>query len=239
MKQFIVRVFLSLAAIAGITSLYSRIFTEANVTTIAMTYLLATLAIATAWGLREAIVASLASMFSFNFFFLPPYYTLTIMDPQNWVALVSFLVTAVVASKLSASARQRAVEAMRRQREMERLYDLSRALMLVDNRSATASQVAHRIDQLFEVEGVAVFDRAIDHIYRTGSIERLISDTKLKDAAVQRTASRDPATNLSILPLSLGGDLIGSLAIAGAYISDTALQAIGNLAAIVMERAKA
>jgi two-component system, OmpR family, sensor histidine kinase KdpD len=52
-------------------------------------------------------------------------------------------------------------------------------------------------------------------------------------------ASRDPASNLSILPLSLGGDPIGSLAIAGNYISDTALQAIGNLAAIVMERAKA
>ena len=138
-----------------------------------MTYLLAILAIATAWGLREAIIASVTAMLSFNFFFLPPYYTLTIMDPQNWVALFSFLVTAVVASKLSASARQRAVEAMRRQREMERLYDLSRALMLVDNHSATASQVAHRIDQLFEVEGVAVFDRAIDQIYRTGSIERV------------------------------------------------------------------
>ncbi len=239
MKQFVVRVGISLAAIATITSFYSRIFTQANVTTVAMTYLLAILAIATAWGLREAIIASVTAMLSFNFFFLPPYYTLTIMDPQNWVALFSFLVTAVVASKLSASARQRAVEAMRRQRDMERLYDLSRALMLVDNHSATASQVAHRIDQLFEVEGVAVFDRAIDQIYRTGSIERVISDTKLKDAAVQRTASRDPATNLSILPLILGGDPIGSLAIVGVYISDTALQAIGNLAAIVMERAKA
>jgi len=239
MKLFIARICGSLAAVAGITFFYSRVFTQANVTTIAMTYLLATLAIATAWGLREAIIASVAAMMSFNFFFLPPYYTLTILDPQNWVALFSFLVTAVVASQLSASARQRAVEAMRRQREMERLYDLSRALMLVDHHSATASQVAQRIAQVFEVGGVAVFDRAIDQIYRTGSIERVISDTKLKDAAVQRTASRDPASNLSILPLSLGGDPIGSLAIAGAYISDTALQAIGNLAAIVMERAKA
>src|SRR5215470_6775327 len=211
MKLFIARICGSLAAVAGITFFY----------------------------LREAIIASVTGMLCFNFFFLPPYYTLTILDPQNWVALFSFLVTAVVASQLSAIARQRAIEAMRRQREMERLYDLSRALMLVDNRSATASQVAQRIAQVFEVEGVAVFDRAIDAIYRTGSIDRVISDTKLKDAAVQRTASRDPASNLSILPLSLGGDPIGSLAIAGAYISDTALQAIGNLAAIVMERAKA
>src|SRR5215467_2064325 len=239
MKQFIARICGSLAAVAAITFFYSRVFAQANVTTIAMTYLLATLVIAAAWGLREAIIASVTAMLCFNFFFLPPYYTLTILDPQNWVALFSFLVTAVVASQLSAIARQRAIEAMRRQGEMERLYDLSRALMLVDNRSATASQVAQRIAQVFEVEGVAVFDRAIDGIYRTGSIDRIISDTKLKDAAVQRTASRDPALNLSILPLTLGGDPIGSLAIGGTYISDTALQAIGNLAAIVMERAKA
>jgi two-component system sensor histidine kinase KdpD len=239
MKLFVARICGSLAAVAAITFFYSRVFAQANVTTIAMTYLLATLVIAAAWGLREAIIASVTAMLCFNFFFLPPYYTLTILDPQNWVALFSFLVTAVVASQLSAIARQRAIEAMRRQREMERLYDLSRTLMLVDNRSSTASQVAQRIAQVFEVEGVAVFDRAIDGIYRTGSIDRVISDTKLKDAAVQRTASRDPVSNLSILPLTLGGDPIGSLATAGTYISDTALQAIGNLAAIVMERAKA
>src|SRR5579862_6505320 len=148
MKGFIVRVCASLGVIAGITLFYSRVFTDVNSTTVAMTFLLAILAVATTWGLREAIVASLAGMLCFNFFWLPPYYTLTIADPQNWVALTAFLVTSVVASQLSASAKQRAVEATRRQQEMERLYDLSRALMLVDNKSATASQVSHRIAQV-------------------------------------------------------------------------------------------
>lgn len=239
MKGFIVRVCASLGVIAGITWFYSRVFTEVNSTTVAMTFLLAILAVATAWGLREAIVVSIAGMLCFNFFWLPPYYTLTIADPQNWVALTAFLVTSVVASQLSASAKQRAVEATRRQQEMERLYDLSRALMLVDNKSATASQVSHRIAQVFEVAGVAVFDRVTDQIHRTGSIDSVISDTKLKDAAVQRTASHDPGMNLSILPLSLGAGPIGSLAISGAHISDMALQSVASLAAIVMERARA
>src|SRR5689334_11647616 len=196
----------SLGVVAGITLFYSRVITQVNSTTVAMTFLLAILAIATAWGLQEAIVAAVAAMLCFNWFFLAPLYTLTIADPQNWVALTAFLITAVVASQLSASARQRALEAMRRQQEMERLYDLSRGLMLIDNRSATASQVAQRISQVFEVGGVAIFDRLQDQVYRTGSIDTVISDTKLKDAAVQRTASYDPALNLSILPVSLGGD---------------------------------
>jgi len=237
--KFTLRVITSLGIVAGINVVYSRVFPGVNATTVAMTFLLAILAIATAWGLREAIIASIAAMLVFNFFWLPPYYTLTIVDPQNWVALTAFLVTAVVASQLSASVKQRAVEAMRRQQEMERLYDLSRALMLIDNASSTASQVSHRIAQVFEVRGVALFDRVTDQIYRTGSMDGAISDTKLKDAAVQRTASHDAALNLAVLPLSLGGGPIGSLAIWGASISDTALQAISNLSAIVMERARA
>jgi two-component system sensor histidine kinase KdpD len=237
--KLILRVAGSLGIVAGITFFYSRVFSAVNATTVAMTFLLGILVIATAWGLREAIVASLAAMLSFNVFWLPPYYTLTIADPQNWVALTAFLVTSVIASQLSASAKQRAVEATRRQQEVERLYDLSRALMLMDSASAPASQVSKRIAQVFDVNGVAVFDRATDQIYRTGSMDGAVSDTKLKDAAVQRTASHDPTLNLSILPLSLGGGPVGTLAISGGSISDTALQAISNLSAIVMERAKA
>jgi two-component system, OmpR family, sensor histidine kinase KdpD len=238
MKSFVIRICGSLGAVAAVTFFYTTVFTEANTTTVALTFLLATLAIAAAWGLREAILASVAAMLCFNFFKLPPIYTFTIYDPQNWVALTAFLVTSVVAGQLSSSARRRADEATRRQQEMERLYDLSKTLMLVDNRSAAASQVSQRIAQVFENSGVAVFDRATDRVYRTGSIQD-VSDTRLRDSALQRTAYHDLNTNISLLPLTLGGDPVGSLAVRGATISDTAFQAIANLAAIVMERAQA
>ena len=54
-------------------------------------------------GFRAAIAAVLC----FNFFFLPPTGTFTIADPQNWIALVAFLATSIVASQLSGRARQR------------------------------------------------------------------------------------------------------------------------------------
>src|SRR5438093_12864785 len=152
------RVFGTLLLVAGITLFYFFIFKGANSATIAMTFLLATLAVATAWGLPEAIVASVAGVLCFNFFFLPPLFTFYLADSQNWVALFAFLVTAVVASKLSASAKRRAREATRQREEVERLYELSRALMLVDKRSATASQIARRIAEVFKLDGVAIFD---------------------------------------------------------------------------------
>jgi two-component system sensor histidine kinase KdpD len=239
MMKRLARVFGTLLIVAGITLFYFFVFKGANSATIAMSFLLATLAVATAWGLLEAIVASVAGVVCFNFFFLPPLFTFYLADPQNWVALFAFLVTAVVASQLSSSARRRAMDATRQRAEMERLYEFSRALMLLDERSPIGSQISQRIAQFFDVNGVAVYDRNDDQIYRTGDIDSAVSDIKLKDAALQRTALHDPDLNLSILPFSLGREPLGSLAIYGGSISDTAMQAIGNLAAIVMERAAA
>jgi two-component system sensor histidine kinase KdpD len=122
---------------------------------------------------------------------------------------------------------------------MERLYELSRALMLVDKHSDTASQISQKIAQVFEVKAVAVFDRATDRVYRAGGLELPISDTRLRDSTLQSTAFHDQSANLAVLPLRLGGDTVGSLALYSGSTSDTALQAIANLAAIMMERARA
>src|SRR6185437_13891830 len=82
-----------------------------NATTVALLMLLLVLGTATRWGLREAIFTSVLCVFAFNYFFLPPLGTLTIADPQNWVALTAFIVSAIVASQLSARAKSRAEEA--------------------------------------------------------------------------------------------------------------------------------
>ncbi len=58
----------------------------------------------------------------FNFFFLPPFGTFSIAEPENWIAFFAFLVTAITVGQLSARARQRAEEAEAARQEIERLY---------------------------------------------------------------------------------------------------------------------
>ncbi len=99
-----VRVLAALGLIGAITLFYFRIV-NVNSVTVALTFLLVVLGVATRWGLLEAIAASIAGMLCFNYFFLPPIGTLTIADPQNWIALFAFVVTAVIASHLSSSAK--------------------------------------------------------------------------------------------------------------------------------------
>lgn len=116
-------------AVLGLTYVF-RVLGFANATTVALGFLLAVLAIATVWGLLEAIVASVTATLCFNYFFLPPVGTWTIADPQNWVALFAFLAVSIVASQLSERARRKAGTAVEHQQETERLYTLSRLILL-------------------------------------------------------------------------------------------------------------
>jgi two-component system sensor histidine kinase KdpD len=89
---------------------------------VALTFLLVVLFAAMGWGSRPASIAAILGVLCFNYFFLPPVYTLTIADPQNWVALFAFLVTAITVGQLSARAKRRAEEAEAGKRQIERLY---------------------------------------------------------------------------------------------------------------------
>ena len=62
-------------------------------------------------------------MLAFNFFFLPPLYTLTLQDTRNWFALLVFLVTAVVVSELATRSRRRADEAEAALRSLRELTE--------------------------------------------------------------------------------------------------------------------
>jgi K+-sensing histidine kinase KdpD len=113
-------------AVGGVTTLTLLLTPflpgRVNSTTVALALLLLVLLIATRWGSCLAVVIAVLGAFYFNYFFLPPVGTFTIADPDNWVALFAFLVTALVVGQLSARAKQRAEEAEAGRREIERIY---------------------------------------------------------------------------------------------------------------------
>lgn len=106
----------SVAAVLVATLVFRSVPDRINPTTVAMAFLLIVLSSATFFGRNPALLASLAGMLCFNYFFLPPLHRFTIADPENLVAWGAFTITALIAGELSAYARRRANEA-------ERLYD--------------------------------------------------------------------------------------------------------------------
>jgi K+-sensing histidine kinase KdpD len=114
--------FVALFGIAAATGVLKLFGGRINSTTVALALLLVVLFVATAWGSRPAVLASLLGVVCFNFFYLPPIGKFTIDAPDNWIALVAFLVTAVTAGHLSARAKRQAKEADASRLEVERLY---------------------------------------------------------------------------------------------------------------------
>ena len=229
------RVLAALGLVAAITFVLFRVL-SVNATTTGFSYLVAILVIAAVGGLVESTIASVAATLCFNYFFLPPIGTFTIDDPQNLVALFSFLVTSLTVSQLSAWAKRRTKEAIARQHELERLYSLSRALLLADPSRPLANQIVRNIAQIFEFP-VALYDRTSNEIYRAADKGLPEIDTKLVDAALQSASFGDGHAEVIIRPIRLRGQAVGSIAILGASLSDAALQSLLNLVAIGLERA--
>jgi two-component system sensor histidine kinase KdpD len=236
--RLVIRCLLSIAAVAGVTYAgYSLL--SVNATTASFGYLLVVLGTASTWGFVEAFVASIAATLTLNFFFFEPVLTLTIQDPKNWVALFSFLITALVASRLSDKAKHTAQEAMERERDVERLYTFSRSILLIENTPSFPKELAHRLADTFALAAVVLYDRRRDEIYRAGPMEFEGMDQQLREAALNGTAFADPEKSRVITAIRLGSEPIGSLAIQAAAMPDSVLQGIGNLVAIGLERARA
>src|SRR5712692_2587437 len=200
-----------LVVVLAISAVYLKLI-PVNATTVALTFLLAVLLVASVWGLAEAVTTSVAAVLAFNFFFLPPVGTFTIEDPQNWVALLAFLITAITASQLSARAQRRAVEAQRSRRETEQLYALGRAILLDDRFDRILPNSVTDIARIFEVEQVALYDAAGGKTHLHGGEA---DEAQLRQVAQSGAAYHNVEMKYSVAPLHLGGKPIGSLAIRG------------------------
>src|SRR5277367_1234983 len=232
------RLLVSLASVAVVTfSAYAVI--PHNPTTVGFAYLLLVLVVASTWGLAEATLASVAATLAFNFFFLPPIGKFTIADPQNWVALFSFLATALIASRLSARVKKQALDAVERQRDVERLYTFSRAILLIDPVEPVAKQLARKLAEVFGLHAVMLYDRRTGEIHRAGPSDFDGLEDQLRDAASQGTSFFDPERKRLITAVRLGSEPIASFAIQGPFMQDSVLQGISNLIAIGLERARA
>jgi two-component system sensor histidine kinase KdpD len=232
-----------LASIAGVILItFAGRFLSVNPTTQGFAYRLFVLIIASAWGFVEAAVCSILATLLFNFYFLPPIGTLTIADPENWVALFSFLAVALIASRLSDAARKRGLEALERQDDIERLYTFSRAILLIDNSAPVPKQLAQNLAEVFGLSAAVLYDRKSSEFFRAGPSDlagpqREIEE-QLRHSALNGTFFADPPHGRVITAVRLGSEPIASLALEGPRVADSVLQGAANLVAIGLERAR-
>jgi len=230
------RVIASVAIVCSILAIEFR-FQGLHSATVTYSLLLAILYFAIRWDRLETIIASVVAAVGFLDFFQQPVGSLKATDPQSYVAVAGFLITAVVVSQTALKARRRATEALERKRETERLYELGQAMLASESLQTTVWIAINQIIRIFGATGTAFYLSTGSEIHRAGDSSR-ISDEALGQAARSDAARIGPGDR-AIIAIRTCDALVGSLGICGATISETVLKSIASLLSVVLERVRA
>jgi two-component system sensor histidine kinase KdpD len=221
-----------------ITLFYQR---EPNfkVTTVVLTYLLAILVASAIWGLGVSVFMSVISTLVCDYFFFPPVGQFTVQDPHDYVTLVSFLITSVIGSDLSARARRQAKEANKRRSEVEKLYQFSRDLLSARNPIELLIEIPKRIVESFKVGAAALYLPEKQKIFRSDIDDPHLDAIRLKSAVAREDVEADTRQGSCFIPMRIGTRVIGSFGISGQALSRQTLEAISALIASAIDRAQA
>jgi two-component system sensor histidine kinase KdpD len=119
-------------------------------------FLLLALLVSAVWGWRVGLLAAVLNNLALNFFFVPPLHTLTVQDTSNIVALLIFLLVAMVGGSLLSSAQSAVAESRRRQAQTQVLLDLSRAMIGRTNPEDALAALCEEVVSALRPEGAAV-----------------------------------------------------------------------------------
>jgi two-component system sensor histidine kinase KdpD len=225
-------------AIIALIGVFYRKVVFVNETVVGFTFLLAVLSASAVWGLSVAAVMSIAAAVVYDYFFLPPIGTFNISDARDWAALCSFLVTAGIGSYLSAWARREARTANQRRGETEQLYKFSQHLLAAGDPTQAFEAIPRYVVESFATGPVSLSLVDNSRLYSAGpDLNRVKHDVEGSVAHEELPANGEQNTH--VIPLRLGEQELGSLRISGSVPSPTALEALGALAVVAIERARA
>jgi two-component system sensor histidine kinase KdpD len=130
---------IALAVCAAVTVLALPLVGIIDVSNVAMFFLLGVVLVAVKLGRGPAVLASVASVALFDFFFVEPRFSFAVQDAQYLVTFGVMLVVALVISELAARARLEAIQAKAWQSRTQALYDLARELSAASSIEQVAS----------------------------------------------------------------------------------------------------
>jgi two-component system sensor histidine kinase KdpD len=225
------------AAALVLVELFRKLL-PANQTTVALSFLMLILVTASRWRLLYSVYLSVLCAVLYNFFFLPPVGRLVIADPRNWVALGAFLCCSVLVSHLSEREHQHAETAEKRREEVERLYEFSQQLLLQEDLRGVGRTTPSVVAAVFGFRAVALYVRDEDAAYYSDPRNELLPLVDLKLAANQSEGGGARRDAYYLIPLALGMQSLGVLAVTDGGFSSRIYEAIGSLVAIALERAE-
>jgi two-component system sensor histidine kinase KdpD len=206
-----------------------------NLATMGFLYLILVIAVAMRSGFWFATVASVVSAGCLNYFFVPPTFSFSVSDPANWVALGAFELTALVISRLSNTANQKAAEAIQERRDAESLYQVSLRMFLLSRSQDPGNVLVSVIREVFGLKAVVLFDATSGNVYSAGE-QTFAGDERARQACLRDSDEFDPALQSWFCVLRADQQPKGGLALCGCALRPLIAAALASLCAISFER---
>jgi two-component system, OmpR family, sensor histidine kinase KdpD len=223
--------------VVGITTFACFTF-HVHVPTVSFIYLIIVVLQSLAGDFWSSAVVSVIAFLCLNFFFVPPIFSLAVSDSSDTLALISFLITGLVVTRLTSRAGQAAESAALQRAETTRLYELAQELL------ASVPNVTIGVDSLkpfklrFSLRAVCLFDAITARLQLDGeSLDHLAEKTRT--AYISKSNFQDRDSGVAVRLLQNGGHVIGAIGFEGLRDVELTAEPLAALATVMMERTRA
>jgi two-component system sensor histidine kinase KdpD len=231
LRDWVAQSTLAVIGVAAVTLLIAAIESVTRFGNISLLYLLVVLWLAARYGRWPAILASLLSFLSYDFFFIPPIHQFTVDDPSEWISLFALLATALTLGHLTAQVRARAHEAEESQRQTDTLYHLAQLIAASGNERELYEALTAQVVAVFAPSGVRSCALLLPD--ETGALE--IAAISGERDVESDTTSAAPRRAILRRPLKTPRGAAGKLMISG----EPAIHGLAPDEAVGLERVEA
>lgn len=202
--------------VAGATAAIGVILSSTRLSNVSLLYLPVVLWLAARYGRGPAILASLLSFLSYDFFFIPPEHLFTVDNPTEWLSLFALLATSLVLGHLTAIVRTRAREAEESQRRTDILYRLAQLISTSANESELYEALTRQVVEVFAPSGVRACALLLPDELGSLQITTFWSEQDHDACEVNPPAASKDQHTIVRAPLKTPRGVVGALLISGA-----------------------
>jgi len=239
--------FLAVATAAALTACMVPVRTQLSAATMALVLVVPVVAGVSVGGFVAGLVATGTCFFVYDFFFLPPYYTLYVQRAEDWAALGVYAVVMVLVARVVSVANLAKAESLQRTAEVRRLFDLSELLVRELPTPKLLNTIVNSVKEAFELEGAALllpFNGALEVAASAGA-PLSHQEAQRLSASTGSPVSLEPVSPsgrgaLQVVALVATGEAVGLMALRGApgtRAEQQLLRAFANHLALALERA--
>jgi len=154
---------------------------HAHPATAGMVFLVVVVVTATQAGLVISLYSAVLCAIAFDYFFLPPFHTFILAGPQEWVSMVTFAISSLVAGRVAERARQQKDEAEQRREDVERLFQISQEMILHQDAASLIRDLPHLLKRIFGLDTVALYVQDRDEFAASGDDLPQLFKSNLRD----------------------------------------------------------